>query len=416
MTEDLDTIVDILSREDAKVVFFVGAGISTNCGIPDFRSPKTGLYSNLQRLNLPYPEAVFDIDYFRKNPKAFYTLAEEMMPEKFLPSRFHYFIKLCQDKHILKRCYTQNIDTLERVAGLQDDYVVEAHGSFAKNHCIECHAEMSTPVFRALMKKGVPKCPVCKGLVKPDIVFFGESLPRKFFKSWDSDMEDDYDLAIVAGTSLKVYPFASLPQEVSEDVPRVLINRELCGDFEDSPRDDDIVFLQDCDSLMEQLARRLGWENDLEALIAEGRKKLNASNGVGEVKTEVKETAEANEANEATKPVKEEPAKEEEAAAAAKKPAKELAEKPTKEEPINNPIKVSPEQAKEIIKDTPEEALAKQENSETAEAAYNNEIAEALAKKLAAKIAKAENDAKSEPDELDDLAADVSHISIGKKK
>ncbi|GMF08659.1 unnamed protein product [Ambrosiozyma monospora] len=119
MDKKLDKIVEILKKEGSTVTFFVGAGISTNCGIPDFRSPKTGIYANLQRLNLPYPEAVFDIDYFEKSPKAFYTLADELFPGKFLPSIFHYFIKLCQDKGKLRRCYSQNIDTLERIAGLR---------------------------------------------------------------------------------------------------------------------------------------------------------------------------------------------------------------------------------------------------------------------------------------------------------
>ncbi|VEU22114.1 DEKNAAC103142 [Brettanomyces naardenensis] len=288
MDSKLEHIAQVLAKDGSKVVFFVGAGISTNCGIPDFRSPKTGLYSNLQRLDLPFPEAVFDIDYFRENPKAFYTLAEEMYPGKYLPSRFHYFIRLCQEKHVLKRCYTQNIDTLERVAGVKGDLVVEAHGSFTGNHCIDCHAGMDDETWKKLVKKGgIPKCPVCHGYVKPDIVFFGESLPAKFFDLWDEDSGDDYDLAIVAGTSLAVYPFATLPAEVSKSTTRVLINKESCGDFEENPRDSDLLLMADCDSTATKLADLLGWSEELEELIEAGKKKLDVE-GV-KVKETVKE-------------------------------------------------------------------------------------------------------------------------------
>ncbi|CAE7201223.1 unnamed protein product, partial [Rhizoctonia solani] len=104
-----------------KVVLMVGAGISTSAGIPDFRSPKTGLYANLARLKLPYPEAVFDIHFFRDNPLPFYTLAHELYPGKFRPTITHSFIKLLSDKGMLHMCFTQNIDTLERLAGVPAD-------------------------------------------------------------------------------------------------------------------------------------------------------------------------------------------------------------------------------------------------------------------------------------------------------
>lgn len=109
-----------------------GAGISTSAGIPDFRSPETGLYANLSRLNLPYAEAVFDITYFRTNPEPFYTLAQELYPGKFRPTITHSFIALLEKKGLLLKLFTQNIDCLEREAGVPDDKIIEAHGSFAK--------------------------------------------------------------------------------------------------------------------------------------------------------------------------------------------------------------------------------------------------------------------------------------------
>lgn len=273
MDRKVDQIASYLKKDGSKIVFFVGAGISTNCGIPDFRSPETGLYANLKRLELPYPEAVFDIEYFRQSPKAFYTLADELYPGKFVPSRFHYFIKLCQDKSKLKRCYTQNIDTLERIAGVDGDLVVEAHGSFAGNHCIDCYWEMDTENLRKDMKTGIPTCKKCEGYVKPDIVFFGESLPDKFFTSWDDD-QGEVDLAIVAGTSLAVYPFASLPAELGKKSQRVLINREICGDFKDKPRKSDLVLLEDCDKIVNMICEKLGWLDGLNELVKEGELKI----------------------------------------------------------------------------------------------------------------------------------------------
>ena len=104
----------------------------------DFRTKGTGLYDNLQEYNLPYAEAVFDISYFRNKPQAFYTLAKEIMPGKYAPTITHHFIKYLHDKKILLRCYTQNIDGLERLAGLDDEKLVEAHGTFATSRCIKC--------------------------------------------------------------------------------------------------------------------------------------------------------------------------------------------------------------------------------------------------------------------------------------
>lgn len=244
-----------------KIVVLTGAGISTSAGIPDFRSPETGLYANLARLDLPYAEAVFDISYFRQNPEPFYVLAHELFPGSYRPTITHSFIALLNDKGLLLKLFTQNIDCLEREAGVTDDMIVEAHGSFATQRCIECATPYDDGAMKeAISNKNVPKCERCKGLVKPDIVFFGEGLPAKFFES--REVIAQADLAIIMGTSLSVAPFAHLPQLIQDNVPRLLINMERVGDL--GTRLDDVIQLGACDDGIRELARELGWLQELE--------------------------------------------------------------------------------------------------------------------------------------------------------
>ncbi|QEU59279.1 Hst2 [Kluyveromyces lactis] len=262
---------------DVKVIFMVGAGISTSSGIPDFRSPETGLYHNLSKLNLPYAEAVFDIEYFEQNPKPFYTLAKELYPGNFKPSPFHYLMKLFESKNRLKRIYTQNIDTLEREANISDEFIIEAHGSFASNHCIDCGKEFPKEAFQNKLLlseqetdedgENYATCDGCGGLIKPKIVFFGEGLPTEFFDTWDLDSSTkEKTVCIVCGTSLTVYPFASLPMEAPNSWLRVLLNREIVGDFKTARKDTDLIFKGSADYAAFLLAQELCWLEDLENL------------------------------------------------------------------------------------------------------------------------------------------------------
>lgn len=242
-------------------------------GIPDFRSPKTGLYHNLQKYNLPHPTAIFELDYFIDNPQPFFALAKELYPGKFKPTPCHYFVKLLHDKGLLLRHYTQNIDTLERIAGIADEKLVEAHGTFYTNHCVNCKKEYSMEWAKEeIFADNVPTCDNCNGIVKPDIVFFGENLPRKFYSLPSKDFRE-CDLLIIMGTSLEVQPFASLVGRANNRCVRLLINREKVGQshgplawfsdsdtlrFDKKNNTRDVAWIGDCDEGILALAEAIG--------------------------------------------------------------------------------------------------------------------------------------------------------------
>ncbi|PNH68396.1 hypothetical protein VD0002_g1639 [Verticillium dahliae] len=274
---NLKAVADYIKAGKAeRIVVMTGAGISTAAGIPDFRSPGTGLYANLARLKLPYAEAVFDIDYFRKHPEPFYCLAKELYPGHFHPTVSHAFIALLAHKGLLLMNFTQNIDCLERRAGVPSDLIIEAHGSFATQRCIACQAPFPDDAMRRhVLDEVVPRCAdaACSGsgggdggggggLVKPDIVFFGEALPARFRDN--THLAARADLVLVLGTSLSVYPFAGLPEHARPGVPRLLLNRERVGRV--GQRADDVVELGACDDGVRRLAALLGWDDELEAL------------------------------------------------------------------------------------------------------------------------------------------------------
>jgi len=281
---DLDGIARYIKEYECKrVVVMCGAGISTSAGIPDFRTPGTGLYDNLQRFNLPTPEAVFQLGFFRSNPAAFYELAKEMWPGNYDPTPTHYFLKLLHDKGILLRCYSQNIDSLECAAGLPSTKLVAAHGNFDEAHVIDSDPEVPVDinVLKAAIDRGDEGWQALReekgNLVKPKIVFFGEDLPRRFAELCEADLRS-CDLLIVLGTSLVVAPFCNLVSMATGAVPRLLINNTSTGtcdklqngfrfDKDGSNNWRDVFHSGDCDGGCRALAAALGWSRDLERLV-----------------------------------------------------------------------------------------------------------------------------------------------------
>ncbi|OWZ15338.1 NAD-dependent Histone deacetylase sir2-like protein [Phytophthora megakarya] len=265
--EKLDTVntlqdVAKLLRSSKKIVVLAGAGISVSCGIPDFRS-ENGIYSRLGEYNLPNPQCMFDIEFFRSNPRPFFAFAKELFPKSsgftFVPSPSHYFLKLLEEKGKLLRIYSQNIDMLEHAAGISHERAVLCHGSFATATCLSCKQMYPNDAIREdVLNQQVPMCQSCNapdGIVKPDIVFFGESLPRRFHDSIKSD-EGEADLVLVMGSSLKVNPVRSIVGRFKKDTPMILINREPVG----RPHKFDVELLGYSDEIVQELCRLLGWD------------------------------------------------------------------------------------------------------------------------------------------------------------
>ena len=181
-----------------------GAGVSTLCGIPDFRGPQ-GLYKQ------PDAERIFDIDWFDRDPAIYYEGCRELVYGlgAFQPGTVHRALKALEDCGKLKGIATQNIDMLHQRAGSSNVY--EVHGSPIMHHCRRCgKGKGYDEILTMLGDGGIPRCE-CGGIYKPDITFFGEALPEAAFRSAQK-LAATSEVFLVLGTSLTVYPAANLPQ------------------------------------------------------------------------------------------------------------------------------------------------------------------------------------------------------------
>ena len=215
-------------QESSRIVFFGGAGVSTESGIPDFRSTD-GLYS--QHFEYP-PEQIISHSFYLRDPAYFFRFyREKMLPLGFEPNVTHRKLAQWEKDGKLLAVVTQNIDGLHQKAGSQN--VLELHGSVLRNYCMQCGKFF--PAEFVKNSKDIPRCS-CGGIVKPDVVLYEEPLNEDVIEKSIQAIENA-DLMIVAGTSLTVYPAAGLVNYYRGN-RLVLINRER------TPFDDqaDLVF------------------------------------------------------------------------------------------------------------------------------------------------------------------------------
>ena len=198
MVAELEKII----AESGNIVFFGGAGVSTESGIPDFRSVD-GLYH--QKYDYP-PEEILSHTFWEENPEEFYRFyRDKLIVKGAKPNAAHLRLAKLEKEGKLKAVITQNIDGLHQAAGSQN--VFELHGSTLRNYCTGCGAFYDVDFIAN--STGVPRCPKCGGIIKPDVVLYEEGLDQDVIEGAVAAIRRA-DMLIIGGTSLAVYPAASL--------------------------------------------------------------------------------------------------------------------------------------------------------------------------------------------------------------
>ncbi len=204
---ELREIVSLL-KFSQYVVAFTGAGISTASGIPDFRSPESGLWNDPNALQAA------SLMGFRQNPRSFYEWVRPLATKLFqaVPNRAHEALAQLEASNHLQAIITQNIDRLHQKAG--SNIVFELHGNIETATCTHCLQHFDVNVIRAVIEAqqvDVPLCPTCHNVIKPDVILFGEELPfAPFQKSKQAAQKADF--MFILGTSLEVAPASDLPK------------------------------------------------------------------------------------------------------------------------------------------------------------------------------------------------------------
>lgn len=299
----------ILRGEVKSVSFLTGAGISVATGIPDFRSPG-GMYDTLKPELLTAnerekaamteePTTVVSWSLFKKNPFPYLEVRRPFIigtqEAEWKMTIGHYFARLLFDKNLLNKVYTQNIDGLDFQTGVPSSHIIPVHGSIGQCSCELCGRAEDMEYFVGELKKKIKciygqdndapkesskiKCRNCNkvGGLKPSTVLYGRNLPAEFFTSMDRDLPA-VDLLFVIGTSLTVYPAASVAELVNTSTcKRILINKDAVGLFtglsstsdakveEGSGGGGDSFWEGNSDELIFELIQALGWQDDLVA-------------------------------------------------------------------------------------------------------------------------------------------------------
>lgn len=240
MKEQSQILAELIN-ESQFIVFFGGAGVSTASGIPDFRSA-TGLYNRENKTNYS-PETMLSYPFMLSHPDEFYAYKRENLhyPDA-KPNLAHLALARLEAQRPETTIITQNIDGLHQAAGSKN--VLELHGSMQRFYCMKCGRDY--PASLVWEGQGVPHCPACQGMIRPDVVLYGEALNGRVIRQAESAIRRA-DLMIVGGTSLVVYPAAGLLHYFHGD-NLVLINRD------ETPYDDDAtyVFHDDLGDILDQ--------------------------------------------------------------------------------------------------------------------------------------------------------------------
>lgn len=203
MNSEMEQLIEIF-RNSNNMVFFGGAGMSTESGIPDFRS-SNGLWNEKLKVNIK-PEELVSHTYFKKYPEEFFEFyKDKLIYPKAEPNVGHIALAKLEEKGKLKGIVTQNIDGLHQKAGSKK--VCELHGSVLRNYCTNCHTFYDEKFI--LESEGVPTCPKCNAIVKPDVVLYEEGLDNEVVVE-AVKLISSADTLIIGGTSLVVYPAAGL--------------------------------------------------------------------------------------------------------------------------------------------------------------------------------------------------------------
>lgn len=317
-----------LFKSSKNIVILTGAGISTSLGVPDFRS-KNGVYSLLEDSTYDDPQELFHIENFKTDPGEFFKQAAKVFPrmQGLVPvnggkksthsddvplvpkySATHAFLAMLHSKGKLLTNYTQNIDGLEVVAGVPQSKLIQCHGTLATATCMTCGKRTTARKYMPHVRAGkIPFCkcsldsiakdlkqrgrngkkkrkrddfedtdeedgesqtPFPRGLMKPDMTFFGEPISQSYAPRLEED-KSKVDLLVIIGTSLKVEPVNDMLLEIPPHVPQIWISKDRCT------REGvkvDIELLGECDLILEEIARRAGWSAALEERLWENRK------------------------------------------------------------------------------------------------------------------------------------------------
>jgi len=240
MKEEVRRCAELIEKSRF-IVALSGAGISTNAGIPDFRGP-SGIYTT-GRYDA---EKVFNISCFLEDSRPFYDFARDFikMVERIKPTFTHFFLAELERRGKVKGVITQNIDVLHQRAGSRN--VLELHGSFWESYCLKCKREFSyEEMKRKVFEEQVPRCR-CGGVIKPDIVFFGE--PVKHLDRAE-ELALQADLFFVIGSSLTVYPAAMLPNLTREKL--VVVNK---GQVNITPDRVELFVREDIDDFFKEVS------------------------------------------------------------------------------------------------------------------------------------------------------------------